>query len=295
MEDVSDYQLMERIRSGDASAFADLVRRHQTSLVNFFRRLGAYNDMEDLAQEVFVRVYRYREKYRPRAPTVVVTPTRSEQDSAALPFAISDYSAGDIQLRKMSRTTPEILDDTPSVMVQKTGHGQGSPFIRGFTGFRTLFLIDGIRLNNSVFRDGPNQYWNTVDPFSIYQLEVIRGPGSVMYGSDAVGGTVNALTRSPLDEDEPGLGGRAHYRYSSAEDSHIVRGEAHGVDEDRAAFTAGGTYKHFGDLKTGSDAGRLSKTGYDEYDFDAKIQYMLAEDLRLTLAHQTVLRSPKCL
>jgi len=49
-------------------------------------------------------------------------------------------------------------------MVQKTSQGQGSPFIRGFTGFRTLFLIDGIRLNNSAFRDGPNQYWNTVDP-----------------------------------------------------------------------------------------------------------------------------------
>jgi hemoglobin/transferrin/lactoferrin receptor protein len=57
---------------------------------------------------------------------------------------------------------PESLAREPGVMVQKTAHGQGSPYLRGFTSQRTLFLIDGIRLNNSVFREGPNQYWNTV-------------------------------------------------------------------------------------------------------------------------------------
>ncbi len=90
----------------------------------------------------------------------------------------------------------ELNREVPGVIVQKTGHGQGSPFLRGFTGFRTLLLIDGIRLNNSVFRDGPNQYWNTVDPFTIGQLEIIKGPSSVLFGSDAIGGTVNVVTRS---------------------------------------------------------------------------------------------------
>jgi len=101
----------------------------------------------------------------------------------------------------------------PGVMVQKTGHGQGSPYIRGFTGFRTLLMIDGIRLNNAVFRDGPNQYWNTVDPFSIERLEVVKGPSSVLYGSDAIGGTVNVITRGPGGEttalgDRARIGGR---------------------------------------------------------------------------------------
>lgn len=67
MDDVSDFQLMERVRKGDEEAFADLVRRHQERMVNFFRRLGAYHHEEDLAQEVFVRVYRYRKRYRPKA------------------------------------------------------------------------------------------------------------------------------------------------------------------------------------------------------------------------------------
>ena len=82
-------------------------------------------------------------------------------------------------------------------MVQKTALGQGSPFIRGFTGFRTVLLIDGFRLNNSVFRDGPNQYWNTVDAWSLEKLELVKGPTSAQYGSDAVGGAVHARTVRP--------------------------------------------------------------------------------------------------
>jgi hemoglobin/transferrin/lactoferrin receptor protein len=89
-------------------------------------------------------------------------------------------------------------------MLQKTSYGQGSPFLRGFTGFRTLLMVDGVRLNNAVFREGPNQYWNTVDPWSVDRYEVVLGPASVLYGSDAVGGAVNALTL-----DSAGLAGAA--------------------------------------------------------------------------------------
>jgi len=132
-------------------------------------------------------------------PEIVVTPTRSEQAPHDSPYTSTLVGGKDIQGRKLSRTTPDAMDETPGILLQKTGHGQGSPFIRGFTGFRTLFLIDGIRLNNSVFRDGPNQYWNTVDSFTIDRLEVVKGPGSVMYGSDAVGGTVSVFTRGAAD------------------------------------------------------------------------------------------------
>ena len=62
-----DFELMRRVRAGDQSAFAALVRRHQAALVNFFRRMGVINDAEDLAQDTFVRLFRYRTRYRPTA------------------------------------------------------------------------------------------------------------------------------------------------------------------------------------------------------------------------------------
>ena len=97
-----------------------------------------------------------------------------------------------LRREQMAASVPEALSETPGVLVQQTAHGQGSPYLRGFTGFRTVALVDGIRLNNSTFRDGPNQYWSTIDALAITRLEVVKGPASVMYGSDAVGGTVNA-------------------------------------------------------------------------------------------------------
>jgi len=214
---------------------------------------------------------------------VVITPTRSKEPIQNIPFTTSVVSSDDVE-NNLPRTTPEVLKTTPAVMVQKTGHGQGSPFIRGFTGFRTLFLIDGIRLNNSVFRDGPNQYWNTVDPFSIDRYEITKGPSSVLYGSDAVGGTVNALAANPYAEGSPE--GRTYYRYSSAEDSHIVRVEGRTTAGDNAAVQAGVTYKDFGDLRSG--AGTQPQTGYDEIAVDAKADYFITQNLQLTLAHQTV-------
>ncbi|MDA3925437.1 MAG: TonB-dependent receptor [Kiritimatiellae bacterium] len=222
-----------------------------------------------------------------KLPDVVVTASRSNKRALDLPYATSSFSGRDITDYKLSRTTPEILREVPGVMVQKTGHAQGSPYIRGFTGFRTLFLIDGIRLNNSVFRDGPNQYWGTVDPYLIDDFELVKGPSSVMYGSDGIGGTVNALTGSPFDlKSENPYGGRLYYRYSTAEDSNIFRAEGKLVMDGKFGVQAGVTYKDFGDLETGS--GHVENSGYTELDFDIKAEYRFSDDARLILAHQNV-------
>lgn len=163
--------------------------------------------------------------------SMLITATRLEEENFHIPYACDSIDAEALTTRKAFRTLPEALKEVPGVMVQQTGHGQGSPYIRGFTGYRTLLLIDGIRLNNSVFRDGPNQYWNTIDTLTIERLEVVKGPGSVLYGSDAIGGTVNARTRTRLPEDPstgaPGLTWerRGYWRYASAEQSHVVRAE----------------------------------------------------------------------
>ncbi len=235
-----------------------------------------------------------REPQEPRkTPTlleeVIVTATRTAKTLFDAPNTAQVLTARDVQERRLSRTVPDVLKETPGVMVQKTSHGQGSPFIRGFTGFRTLMLIDGIRLNNSVFRDGPNQYWNTVDPFTIDRMEIVKGPGSVLYGSDAVGGTVNVFTRGPEGYGE-GLRSsrRLYYRYSTAEDSHVGRFDLDLTRDHRFGLHVGGSLKDFGDVEAGGAVGRQPRTGYDEWDADLKFEYFLDPDSTLTLAHQRV-------
>ena len=88
---------------------------------------------------------------------IIVTASRRAENAFAVPYAVTVQGMIELQEIRQVRTIPDAMRELPGVMVQKTGHGQGSPYIRGFTGLRTLFLIDGIRLNNSTFREGPNQ------------------------------------------------------------------------------------------------------------------------------------------
>lgn len=221
-------------------------------------------------------------------PTMFVTATRSDVPLYLLPYSVSAIETDDLQ-RRMPRTSPEALGELPSVMLQKSAHGQGSPYIRGFTGFRTLMLVDGIRLNNSTFRDGPNQYWSTVDVYGVDRLEVVRGPASVLYGSDAIGGTVNALSKGRKEYGEGfDWNGGGLYRFSSAEDSHVGRSEFSAQYDRQVGIHVGGTIKSFGDLTGGSDVGLQRKTGYDEWDLDAKVEYLLSEQARIVYGHQTV-------
>ncbi len=222
-------------------------------------------------------------------PPVVVKSTSDMRPVTSAPYATGSLDAKTLHLDHASRTIPETLKYEPSVLVQKTAHGQGSPFIRGFTSQRNLFMIDGIRLNNSVFREGPNQYWNTVDPYSLHKVDLVRGPFSTLYGSDAVGGTVNAVTRGVSDlREDSDWDRRLYYRYSSAEESHIARAESIGRFTEDLTLTLGYTFKDFGDLEGGSSVGTQEKTGYDEYDWDAKLEYFFTEDAYLVLAHQSV-------
>lgn len=224
------------------------------------------------------------------ADEILVTATARETKDFDLPYTTYSLTGDDLRRRQIARTVPEALAEVPGVMVQATSHGQGSPYLRGFTGFRTLFLIDGIRLNNSVFRDGPNQYWTTVDPLGLDQLEVVQGPASVLYGSDAVGGTVQGLTLDPgasLGAERSFTGG-LFYRYASAERSQGGDLAARGRIGERWSLAVRASAKDFGDVRAGGSTGLQPKTGYGEWDGDLKAAYETAGGGRLVLAHQRV-------
>ncbi|HQR94657.1 MAG TPA: Plug domain-containing protein, partial [Sediminibacterium sp.] len=93
---------------------------------------------------------------------VIVTATRQKTNAINLPFSVNRISANEIQSAGF-RTAPESLTGNTGIFVQKTNHGGGSPFVRALTGNQNLLLLDGIRLNNSTYRYGPNQYFNTID------------------------------------------------------------------------------------------------------------------------------------
>jgi hemoglobin/transferrin/lactoferrin receptor protein len=220
---------------------------------------------------------------------ILVTASRIPRDVNSEPRTTYHVNATGRTTCEAVRTTPDRLAGLPSVQVQRTSLGQSSPFLRGFTGFRTLFLIDGIRLNNSVFRDGPNQYWGTVDPFSTEGYDVAMGPSSVLYGRDAIGGAVIARPNTtPIAGANPEWERRLLFRGATAERSAIGRAQVSGPLGSQAAFTGGITAKEFGDLRGGQDVGKQKHTGYDEQDYDARIDYTLAPDSQLTFGHQTV-------
>jgi hemoglobin/transferrin/lactoferrin receptor protein len=221
-------------------------------------------------------------------PEMVITATRSENETKKLPSLVKTLDKKKIEERQ-PRTFPEALRETPGVAVQKTSNGQGSPFIRGFTGFRNLLLVDGIRYNNSTFREGPNQYWALLDPFAMERIEVIPSQGSVLYGSDAIGGTVNAISKSSGFGNEAAGSffshGQSSYRWSSAEHSHIEHLEASIGEGQKWGLHVGGTMGQFGDVVDGSGY-RQPNTGYDQWAFDIRLDVALNDHWLLTAAHQ---------
>ncbi|MEQ1851118.1 MAG: TonB-dependent receptor [Chthoniobacteraceae bacterium] len=230
----------------------------------------------------------------------IVTATRTENPVFATPYTAHVIVRDDFLGRRFVRTLPDALLETPGVMVQRTGYGQASPFIRGFTGFRTLALIDGIRLNNAVFREGPNQYWSTIDLFTVDRLDVVKGPSSVLHGSDAIGGTVNAISRKPplisrpgrnIDAASPKAGapethGATHYRYSTAENSHTTRGELSLALSPQLGIAGGVTVKDFDDLRAGRGTGKQEFSGYSEISGDFSVLWRPDEKTDVTLAFQ---------
>ncbi len=218
--------------------------------------------------------------------TIVVTATRVAEYAFESPVTVQSLSGQQIRTRTMSRTLPDALKEIPAVTIQKTSYGQGSPYIRGFTGFHTLVLVDGVRLNNSVFREGPNQYASTIDPLLASRIEIVKGPGSSLYGSDAVGGTVNVVTSGvPSGSDRLDIHSNLYYRYATADRSNIGRIEMSGSVPRAIGFRVGYSDKRFGDLRPGG-GNRLPKTGYDESGLDADLEFNVADQTKLQFAHQ---------
>ncbi|WP_247711685.1 TonB-dependent receptor [Qipengyuania aurantiaca] len=219
---------------------------------------------------------------------IVITGTRMEAVLADEPYTVSviDFEALE---RDLPRTVPEALDEIPGVMVQKTAAGHGSPYIRGFTGNRTLLVIDGIRYNNATYRDGANEYFAQVDPFTLERIELVAGPASALYGSEAVGGTLALSTRAPALFGKEGayVGGEQVLRASSGDASLVSRTAIDLGEGGKWGFRGGVTARDYGDIRA-ADFGRQPYTGYREAAADGRLDVVLSPGWTATFAHQTL-------
>lgn len=217
---------------------------------------------------------------------VIVTATRTEQKEKTIPYTVNTIKRNELN-RFQPRTTPEALMGVTGVFVQKTNHGGGSAFLRGLTGNQTLILVDGIRLNNSTFRYGPNQYLNTIDAYSILQIEVIKGTGSVQYGTDALGGVIQVLTNEPQfkNQNDRRLTALAAGKFMTAGMEQTGRAELRYSGE-RFAANIGLTKRNFGNVLGGDTTGFQLPSGYNELAYDVKLKFLLKDHIELTTAQQ---------
>ena len=215
----------------------------------------------------------------------VVIASRDDESAFESPRAIGVISARRLRERPAA-TTPEALEQAEGVYMQRTGSAGGAPILRGMLGQHVLLLVDGVRLNTAITRFGPNQLLNTVDPFSVQRVELLRGPGSVLYGSDALGGAINIITRKPTFNPRRAwdAAAEAGTRFHSA--SLGLLGHAAATGHLRAVgLRVGGSLKRFGDLTGGRDTGAQRFTSYREGNADLSAAWMLGQDSVLRLGY----------
>lgn len=183
---------------------------------------------------------------------IVISATRWEQNKRDIPNKITSIGVKQIELQN-PQTTADMLGNTGEVFIQKSQQAGGSPMIRGFSTNRLLYAIDGVRMNTAIFRSGNLQNVISIDPFAIEKSEVFFGPGSNIYGSDAIGGVMIFRTITPQlsDNGEPLVKGKALARYSSANSEMTGHFDA-SVGWKKWAMTSSITSFNFSDLMQGS-------------------------------------------
>jgi hemoglobin/transferrin/lactoferrin receptor protein len=162
----------------------------------------------------------------------------------------------------------DLLDGIPGVAVQRTGAGQGAPVVRGLIGSAVLVVVDGMRLNNAIFRPAPNQYTALIDPLAVSRIEVTRGPGSTLFGSDAIGGVINVITPVPRFVGEDWQRTATASALAATADRSIVGRVTASTGRKGSGVAIGTTLQRHGDVRSGGGA-MQEPSAYDSVAVDA--------------------------
>ena len=239
---------------------------------------------------------------------IVISASKFEQSKREVPQKIISIKADDIIFGN-PQTSADLLESSGQVFVQKSQLGGGSPMIRGFSTNRLLISVDGVRMNNAIFRGGNLQNVISIDPFSVQNTEVILGAGSVIYGSDAIGGVMNFYTQKPQLSSSEDMQFNANIigRYATASNEQSGHFDVNLGWEKWASYTSV-SYTDFDDLKMGkygpqnylrpeyvetingldviqqnSDSRVQKFTGYNQINFLEKLHYKADKTLSFDL------------
>lgn len=241
---------------------------------------------------------------------VVISANKFELKKKESPNQIELITAKQIAFQN-SPNTANLLEQTGNVFVQRSQAGGGSPVLRGFEASRVLIVMDGVRMNNAIYRAGHLQNVLRIDQSMLERAEVVFGPSSVMYGSDALGGVVHFRSKNP----EFGVKSfRSYLRHSTA----IGEKTGHldfNIGRKRLAFLTSFTFSDFGDVIQGSnrleaypdfgkrlfyverqgnadvsiknnDVNKQVGSAYSQYDFLQKISFQQTDNIKHTLNFQ---------
>ena len=211
----------------------------------------------DISIEVVIRL-------EPNSQTeeeTVVSANRSQEKRKDVAQKIQVMRAGEIQFQQQT-SMADVLAQSGSVFVQKSQLGGGSPIIRGFETNKVLLVVDGIRMNNAIYRGGHLQNVITLDQANMDRVELVFGPGSVVYGSDAIGGVMSFQTKKVQlsTSDELLVKAGAYARYFSAANGYAANAQVNVANRRFGSLTSF-SYANYGDLRQGakrsSDIGNL--------------------------------------
>lgn len=214
------------------------ILKKELGIINFVVKL---TNRSELLDEVVLSASRGKET-RSRIAETITTATREEIEKLA------------------PQTSADLLANLPGIKVQKTQMGGGSPVIRGMEANRVLLVVDGVRMNNAIYRTGHLQSSITVSPTILERTEIIYGPSSVIYGSDALGGVINYFTKTPEINKKNTVNTSILSRYSSVNDEKMMHLDLELGFSKWASFTAV-SYSDFGDLKMGKNRNH----GFDDW------------------------------
>ena len=235
--------------------------------------LSAFNETEELFTEhvsyspEFVTIEGLRSKgmvleleiKKQSLDEVVYSVSRASQKQSLISEQIELADQKFIQ-KENPQTSADLLASVPGVRVQKSQAGGGSPVLRGFEANRVLLVVDGVRMNNAIYRNGHLQNSITIDPSSLERVEVLFGPASIVYGSDALGGVVHFYTKTPKFGLDKKVEGQLFSRYTSANEEYTGHGHV-SLSFKKWAYFGSVTYSSFGDVRMGKNR----KHGFDDW------------------------------